>query len=266
MISFLWYAVMHNSSDNADLSADGSSAQVHSRILPFIRQRGYLPGERIPSERELAIRFSVSRPVIREELSVLESMRVIERRPHSGIFVREIEREGSLDALVLEADLGLPMTPADVRSLNEFRGIIEIQAVEIACVRRTDKDVQRIDGILRETAERIKAQETVSDKDAEFHLAICAATQNHILTRAANSFWLASKSRRDRYFTDQRNARRSLNHHRQLLEAIAAQDIASARDIMQQHLGKVERYWMDTLNNEDLANAPPRKASLKGRR
>jgi GntR family transcriptional repressor for pyruvate dehydrogenase complex len=245
--------------------SDASPGQLHSRILPFIRQRGYLPGERIPSERELAIRFSVSRPVIREELSVLESMRVIERRPHSGIFLREIDREGSLDALVLEADLGIPMTPADVQSLNEFRRIIEIQAAEIACLRRTAKDIERIDEILRQTSDRIKAQQTVSDKDAEFHLAVCAATQNQILTRAANSFWLASKSRRDRYFADPRNARRSLNHHRQLLEAIVAQDTAAARDIMQKHLGKVENYWMETLNKVP-ADTRPARSGPKGRR
>lgn len=228
----------------------GATAQLRFQILRLIRERGYAPGDRIPSERDLAVRFSVGRPTVREELSILESMRVIERRPNSGIFLREVDRDGSLDAVVLEADLGLPMTADEVRNLNEFRRILEIQAVGIACQRRSVKDIQQIHKILTQTAACLEANQAVGDKDAEFHLAICCATQNPLLTRAANSFWLASQSRRDRYFADMQNGARSLHHHTLLLEAIEARDEAAAKNIMEQHLGKVESYWMDSLEKK----------------
>ncbi|WP_353154058.1 FadR/GntR family transcriptional regulator [Pollutimonas bauzanensis] len=228
----------------------GATAQLRFQILRLIRERGYAPGDRIPSERDLATRFSVGRPTVREELSILESMRVIERRPNSGIFLREVDRDGSLDAVVLEADLGLPMTADEVRNLNEFRRILELQAVGIACQRRTANDIQQIHDILTQTAACLNANQAVGDKDAEFHLAICCATQNPLLTRAANSFWLASQSRRDRYFADMQNGVRSLRHHTLLLEAIEAQDEAAAKNIMEQHLGKVESYWMDSLEKK----------------
>ena len=219
---------------------------VLSRILPFIRDRKFEAGDRIPSERDLAERFLVSRGVIREALSVLEAMRVIERRPQSGMYLRD-DSAGSLEALLLEADFGLPMDATDVRDLNEFRALLESQAVEIACARRTAADLARFDAILAQSKLRLNAGKPLSDQDAEFHLAIFNSTHNRILTRAANFFWLASKNRRDRYFANPSNCRRSYRQHVALRNAIAAGDAAAAGDILHAHLGGVERYWLKSL-------------------
>ena len=61
------------------------SSRVVAEILTLIEQRRYLPGERLPSERDLAERFAVGRATIREAVTTLESMRYLERRPGSGI-------------------------------------------------------------------------------------------------------------------------------------------------------------------------------------
>ena len=71
------------------MQQSSEAGAVLSRILPFIRGRKFEAGDRIPSERDLAEHFVVSRGVIREALSVLEAMRVVERRPQSGMFLRE---------------------------------------------------------------------------------------------------------------------------------------------------------------------------------
>ena len=55
------------------------------KILSFIRERHYQPAERLPSERDFAEKFDTSRGAVREALAALEAMRVIERRPNSGI-------------------------------------------------------------------------------------------------------------------------------------------------------------------------------------
>ena len=61
------------------------------RILQFIRDRRYEPLERLPSERELAEKFKMGRGAIREALSALEALRVVERRPNSGIYLRNLD-------------------------------------------------------------------------------------------------------------------------------------------------------------------------------
>ncbi|MDQ0588303.1 GntR family transcriptional repressor for pyruvate dehydrogenase complex [Variovorax paradoxus] len=220
------------------------SSQLLGRILPFIRERGYTAGERIPSERELAERFGVSRGLLRETLSTLETLRVVERRPQSGIYLRDVAREASLDMLVIESDLGMPVSPADVKDLNEFRSMLEVQSVRLACSRRTDADLAQIDEVLATSRARLAAGQSLSAEDARFHIALCAASGNKLIQRAANSFWLASRARRERYFDDPANARRSLAQHTALRDAVAAGDTTRAMDILGDHLGNVERFWM----------------------
>jgi GntR family transcriptional repressor for pyruvate dehydrogenase complex len=77
--------------------------------VSLIQQRGYFPGERLPSERDLAERFSVGRAAVREAVTTLESMRYVERRRGSGIFFCRKPDTASLETLVLFSDLGLPM-------------------------------------------------------------------------------------------------------------------------------------------------------------
>ncbi|MCJ0763133.1 FadR/GntR family transcriptional regulator [Variovorax terrae] len=235
------------------MSQATDSTQVLSRILPFIRERGYAPGERIPSERELAERFSVSRGILREALSALEAMRVIQRRPQSGIYLRDVAREASVDMLVLESDLGMPVSPSDVKDLNEFRSMLEVQAVGLACSRRTEADLARIDEVLAVSRARHAAGQTLSEQDADFHMALCAASGNKLIQRAANSFWLASRARRERYFGDPANGLRSIRQHTALRDAVAAGDTARALDVLGDHLGNVERYWLANL----VPNAAP---------
>jgi len=218
--------------------------QVLSRILPFIRERGYQPGERIPSERELAERFQVSRGILREALATLEAMRVLERRPQSGIYLRNVATEASLDMVVLESDLGMPASASDVHDLSEFRSMLEVQAVTMACQRHTEQDLARLDLILTTSRARHAAGQSLSEQDAQFHMALCAASGNKLIQRAANSFWLASRARREQYFDEPANAKRSISQHTALRNAIAQADVDKALDVLQLHLGNVDRYWM----------------------
>src|ERR1039458_8343400 len=101
--------------DNIDIAVSG--------ILSLIREQRSEAGDRLPSERDLADRFGVTRNTIREALSVLESMRVIERRPNSGVYVKDIRMGSSVDLLVLQADLGLPGTTDDIFQAMEVRSL-----------------------------------------------------------------------------------------------------------------------------------------------
>lgn len=247
------------------LAADRTSAvtpqSLIAEILPFIRKRGFETGDRLPSERDLAQRFAVSRGTMREALAALEAVRMIERRPQSGIYLRSLSRDAGLDALVLESDLGIPMSSADVAELYEFRSIMEMQAVILACDRYQPDDLARIDAILQASAEDIAAGLPVADRDAEFHLAIFAAVRNQFLLRAANSFYLASRRRRDQYFATAGNGRRSLAQHRQLRNAIADRDRVRAIELLSRHLGAVERYWLSTLKEATKGSTAGRRRS-----
>jgi DNA-binding FadR family transcriptional regulator len=221
-----------------------------ARILAFVAERRLTSGERLPSERELAERFEVGRNAIREAIAVLETVRMVERRPNSGIYLRAMDRDGSLDALVLRADLGVPLDAAEVSELIEMRRILEVQGTELAGLRRKDDDLARIDAALDAGRRAVAANENFAACDAEFHLAVAAATRNSVMRRVVNSFYLLSRTRRWHYFADGRRAPEAQRQHEAMAAAIRASDAAAAAGLMRAHLQSTEAYWHELLQRQ----------------
>jgi GntR family transcriptional repressor for pyruvate dehydrogenase complex len=230
-------------------------------LLQFIRQRGFEPGERLPSERELAERFEVSRNTIREALSTLEWFRFVERRPSSGVYLREEVTDPSLEAMVLATGAGIELNEDEVMQSMETRHLLEEKAVRLCCLRRNDADLARLGEVLDRTAQVIAEGGNIADLDSAFHLSIVAGTQNAVLVRVVRPFYLLSGPRRARYFADLSRARKSLADHRKLYAAIEAQDEEGASRVLQGHLGTVEDYWRGALRKAavDGAKRGPRK-------
>jgi GntR family transcriptional repressor for pyruvate dehydrogenase complex len=225
----------------------GKVASLIVRLLAFVRNRRMEPGERLPSERLLAERFEVTREVTREALAVLESLRVVERRPRSGIYLRAESQVGSLDAVVMRAQLGIDLDDTEIDNLNEFRSILEAQAVILACQRRTPEDIARMDDCSRRCQERLDRGESMAQPSADFHLALMAATHNQFLLRAANSFYLATNDWRERVFQNREVCLRSIRDHQAIRDAIADRDVARARALVTDHLRIADRYWHEYL-------------------
>lgn len=225
----------------------GAVHEIMAGLLRFIRERRFEPGERLPSERELAERFHVSRNTIREILATLEWFRFVERRPSSGVYLRAEVSDPSLETLVLLSGLGLELDEQEVLQSMETRYVIELQAIRLACRRRGDADLAHLDAILESTAADVRVGRNVADRDREFHLAIASATQNAVLVRVVKPFYLLSGKQREHYFVDRARAKRSLIDHRALREAIAARDEDEAVHRLSSHLGTVEAYWRSRL-------------------
>ena len=219
------------------------------QILSFIRARRYEPKERLPSERDFAEKFATSRTAIREALAALEAMRVIERRPNSGIYLREWD-QSSIEALVLHADAGLSLASEEVVQALEVRRILEVEAVRLACARRTAGDLRDLHAILAQTEKRIAKGQTIEQEDQAFHLGIVVATKNDILVRVVNSFYEMSKQRRRVYFSDPQRCSRSYEEHCKIAEAIDSRRVGVATQQMSEHLSQAAESW------ENLLSAP----------
>ncbi|WP_159347099.1 FadR/GntR family transcriptional regulator [Roseomonas harenae] len=222
-------------------------ANLIGRLLSFIAQRRLEPGDRLPSERELAERFAVGRGAVREALAVLETLRMVGRRPNSGIYLRPVEKQGSIEAIVLQAELGIPLTEAEVREVVELRRILEMQAMRLAAERRDEDDIAQLDAILADGDRAIAAGENLADNDAAFHLAMVEATGNHVFLRVVNAFYLMSRNRRRHYFADGTRAPHSQAQHRAMRDAVEAGDSDRAEAAMGGHLRGVESYWIELL-------------------
>lgn len=229
-------------------------------IMSLVRAKRIQAGERLPSERDLAERFDMSRGVVREALATLEVMRFIERRPNSGIYLRDTEVEGSFEALVLQAHLGLPLKTSEIVQALELRRIMEVQAIRLACERATSKDLRTIRSILEEADRRIKEGKTIETEDQSFHLAIVAATKNDVFLRVVNAFYEVSRPRRNVYFRSLDQSAASSRDHYKIYEGLEKRDANAAAQAMEQHLLSAAAHW------KELLAANPRQLKQFGQR
>ncbi len=238
-------------------TAQRNAGSLIVRLLQFIGERKLEPGERLPSERLLAQRFGVTRAIVREALAVLESMRVVDCRARSGVYLRAESRVGSLDTVVMKAELGVPFGAREADELNEFRSILESQAIVLACARRTPQDIARLDECMAICRERLERNQSIAQPSADFHLAVIAATHNQFLFRAANSCYMATRVPREELFTDREVSMRSIRDHQEIRDAIAAGSVARARKALMAHLDIAGHYWREHLApTSDIESKP----------
>ncbi|MCO8249729.1 MULTISPECIES: FCD domain-containing protein [Comamonas] len=122
-----------------------------------------------------------------------------------------------------------------------MRRIVETQAVILACARRTDEDLMRMEQLLEQFDASVEAPDgEPANWDYAFHMSIFAATKNTVLMQMVNPFYVMTASRRAAFFTDRTRCRTSNEQHRQLYELIKRQDVAAAEQVMLAHIGRVE--------------------------
>jgi DNA-binding FadR family transcriptional regulator len=208
---------------------------VADRIQAVIRDQQIKPGERLPSERDLAAQLSVSRASLREALIALELSGVIEVRGGSGVYVSEIPEPEATS--LPEAGPG----PFEVLSA---RRLIEAEITAIAARVATDSAIDAILAAVEEM-ERHHANKSHNElADRNFHLAIARATGNSALVGVMQYLWdqrgrLWHKLKE--HFQTEELRQETLSDHRRILAAIAAHDPAEARRAMRAHLERVTR-------------------------
>jgi DNA-binding FadR family transcriptional regulator len=237
------------------MAESNQTLKVANEIVSFIAKRGYEPGERLPSERDLTARFAVGRNAIREALVFLEASRFIERRRNSGIFLSAEMGQISLETLVLSSKLGIDLDRRTIVECMEVRKILELQAVSLACERRTEQDLKALRAILARSEATLAAQGSIAELDHEFHMAIFRATQNDIFLRVVTPFYLMAHQRRTNFFADPANGLTSHAQHVELVRAIEARDAALASELMSRHIGRVEQRYLQQHDSEEKARS-----------
>jgi GntR family transcriptional repressor for pyruvate dehydrogenase complex len=210
--------------------------EVVSQIHELIREGKVKARDQLPSERELAETFKVSRASVREALRALEAQGLIVSRTGAGNFVAELPVESlvaPLATLLIEEKDAL----ADI---FEMRKLIEPHIASLAAERATKRDLERMKKILDKQREAVSRGETGVEADAELHFAIGRATQNHALEKLVSGLMeILSHSREESLQTSARR-KASIESHRKILAAIEDHDQKKAREAMLLHIENVE--------------------------
>jgi GntR family transcriptional regulator, transcriptional repressor for pyruvate dehydrogenase complex len=212
-----------------------------AELVTFLLSRGYAPNERAPSERELAERFRASRTQVREALSVLETLRLIERRPKSGVYMTV--ESASIEALRLFAQIGVPLPGDEGGQAAEVRRIQELEAIRLACRRHRAEDVVGLRRCLTDWEDALGDATRIAELDRVFHCGIVRATQNTVLLRLVNVFYLMTEQGRAVYFGNLARQQQSLSEHREILDALVARDEDRAVRLLDAHMSGADSYW-----------------------
>lgn len=214
-----------------------------ARRLERAIQRGeFSAGQRMPSERQLAERWGVSRPVVREGIAMLVAKGVLSRRHGSGTYVNDADSHLSVEVWrdlakrddTLQADL------------IEFRHMLERRAAELAALRHDAGDRER----LKATAAAVDDAWAGTDRsrqlltDAAFHHAIADATHNPVfayLMRSLHQLLLEHMRLTHAGTRVQSGVTKDVQQqHRRLLDAILSGDPAAAGAAASDHLDYVQ--------------------------
>jgi GntR family transcriptional repressor for pyruvate dehydrogenase complex len=171
---------MPTAMDEIENRETGATAVI-AGIIEYLKERRLQPGDRLPSERDLAERLGAGRNAVREALAKLVTLRMVESRSNSGIYLRHVERESSFEALVMLADMGASPTPTEISETLEVRAHLEALATRLACQRRTEDDLNRLTKIIDNSHALLLTGGNMVDLDTEFHIALVDASHNSVL-------------------------------------------------------------------------------------
>ncbi|OLN30215.1 FadR/GntR family transcriptional regulator [Desulfosporosinus metallidurans] len=214
--------------------------QIVDQIGQLVAEGQLKPGDRLPSERELVERFQVSRASIREAISALEMMGLIEVRSGEGTYIREV----NIDSVVAPLAWMLFIEKDTDLELYEARKILEVQAAGLAAERAEDDEMSDMFEALEIMRVDLQKQLLGEEADHHFHYAIARATHNKILFRLMNTIsdtmQKTLKSSRSKLYEDTNSPERLYKEHLLIYEAIKNHDAESAQKLMLAHLVGVE--------------------------
>ncbi|MDY0162338.1 FadR/GntR family transcriptional regulator [Desulfobotulus sp.] len=207
-------------------------AYAYERVLMHIREmmeKGeILEGGRLPPERQMAERFGVSRHAVRQALQSLGERGLVQRRQGSGSTLMV----GSSDILAREMARLLAGEGSRLDALFEFRLLLEPEIAALAAARVKKEDLLRLEALVR-TQEK---GGDGGDLDARFHQCLAEATGNGVVCEVMASLAGLFNESRSRAWMHPRRMKRSLEGHKNILDALKAGDGQAARRAMAAHL------------------------------
>lgn len=233
------YMNLDTLSKNENQEVTGRVNKIISQISDLIVYKHLEPGDKLPAERVLAEKFKVSRRSVRAAILKLESYGILISMPQSGTFVANIGVIAMKGMIKDILSLGLP----NFKSLVETRILLELKAVNLAALRRTDEDLQNIKAALNAHKEKLLSGEDSVQEDLLFHLAIAKAsgnvTMNQIMIGITPQIIIDFKGYHSNY--DDLDELR-LKEHADIYEAIKNQNPKLAEKTMKLHFKLLYEY------------------------
>lgn len=207
--------------------------KVLEQLRRLIEDGEYPPGGRLPPERELAERFKVSRPTVREAIIALEALNQVEVKTGSGVYV--------LDKASTRYDASRSVSAFE---LTEARALIEGEAAALAATLITDEQLAELEQALSEMADESADGMLVSElADKKFHNIISEATQNQMLASVIDELWKIRDNAPSIHSAYQSicevDGNKRVQEHQEIYDALKSRDAVAARMAMHAHFSRI---------------------------
>jgi len=215
---------------------------IVAKIRSAILNGKLIPGAKLPSEKELANQFKVSKQTLREALRALEHLGLIEVRKGvgGGAFVVEV----GMDTIKENLTSYLYFKNFSLQNLIEVRRLIEPYAAQVAAETITNNDLKKLKRI-QERDKRMVQKNSVDNLytgDGEFHRMLVDNTKNPFLMLTYDFVEKFLKDLRNMLIDDDVFAKAGIVAHERIYEAIFNKDPKGAFQEMYNHIVDVEDY------------------------
>jgi GntR family transcriptional repressor for pyruvate dehydrogenase complex len=211
---------------------EGVAKQIERLILKKLQ-----PGDKLPSERDLAETLGVSRSSIRDAIRSLELMGMVEPRQGAGTIVLQI----SSDSLVNPLANARKRKEELVGELLDFRKMLEPSLASRAATRVAPEELAEMEEILKRQDEKLAKGESTIAEDTEFHYAIALASGNSVVRKVLDTLMDLLRDSRERSLQVDGRPQKSLAGHRKILAALNRHDAEAAKLAMKRHIEDVEK-------------------------
>jgi len=209
--------------------------QVFQQLKELLINGVWRPGDKVPSENELADQFNVSRITVRQALQRLGTLGLIETRRGEGSFVKEVDVGDSMNALIPTMYLG----ENSELEIIEFREIIETECAGLAAKRANEKDINDLKALwkrMNDCKERSDLK-GFGEADLDFHFKVAEITKNPLVIKT-NLILRDVLENAMRTTIDKMGCENGLYYHNKLIQEIEAHDVKAASKTMREHIRK----------------------------
>jgi GntR family transcriptional repressor for pyruvate dehydrogenase complex len=212
--------------------------QIERLILKKLK-----PGDKLPSERELAELLQVSRSSIRDAIRSLELVGLVEPRQGTGTIVREVSAETWVNPIANALERRKEL----VAELLDFRKMLEPPLAARAATHASVEEISEMEDILKRQEEKLSQADAAIAEDSEFHYNIALASGNTVVLKVIDTLMDLLRDTRERSLQVEGRSQKSLAGHRRILAAIKRHDAEAAKAAMRRHIEDVEEI---VLNHE----------------
>ncbi len=209
------------------IHSENLSNRVVNQIIHSIEVGTLKPGDKLPSETELAVELGVSRGILREALTILQFQGFISRKPKDGTYIRKIDVEKITADSMIES-----LKVATYLDLIDMREALEVKAIELAIRRAKDEEIKEVKDYLESVDIN---DENYNISDYNFHQKLAELSQNDLLVNFIDNYYELIRELAEKSSRNLERKREILLEHKAIIDAIFLRDEPLAKAMLIHH-------------------------------